>query len=198
MHNHGRSLQLVLITTGIQRWKNQLTSSVAKFLAELKLAGTMVAFLAATGCTADWFSSPLADVQSRTTSTSSGRADTREINAGIIFAGQASYLCLPLTELGLDGVHAASDVAALSTSCACVHASLVAYHRSSTQSEDALRLDFTPDEPTDREHRPAHLAVEVTLQLSSGSQRTLRVNLLETQLVASDPRTDSSEHDQGI
>jgi hypothetical protein len=135
---------------------------VAKFWAELKLAGTMVAFLAATGCHADWFSSPLAGVQSRTTSVSSERADLREIDAGIIFAGQAS---------------------------------LVGYHQSPSRIEDALRLDFTPDKPMDGEHRPAHLAVEITLQLRSGNTQTRTVNVLETLPVVLAPTSVRGELD---
>ncbi len=156
----------------------------------------MVAFLAATGCNANTFPSQLAGLQSGAASGNSELVHTREIDAGIIFAGQASYLCLPLTELGLDGVRSASDIATVTTSCECVQASLLSYHHSSSRVEEALRLDFTPDEPTDGAHRPSHLAVEVTLTLTAGSQRSLRLNVLETQAVVHAPTSNGSDHDQ--
>ena len=60
----------------------------------------MVAILAAAGCDADTFSSPLTNLssQSGTSVSSSVLTESREIDAGFIFAGQANYLCLPLTE----------------------------------------------------------------------------------------------------
>ncbi len=134
----------------------------------------------------------MAGLQSTSGSGDSELVQTREIDAGIIFAGQASYLCFPLTELGLDGVRSASNIAAVTTSCECVQASLLSYYFSSSRVEDALRLDFTPYEATDGAHRPSPLAVEVTLKLTGGGQRTLRLNV---QSVVHAPTSNGSDHD---
>ncbi len=150
----------------------------------------MVALLAAAGCGSDAFQSPLASLQAASSSSGSSlSAGSPVIDAGIIFAGQTNYRCLPLAELGLDGVSSASDIAEITTSCQCVTANLVGYHDSPSQIAEALRLDFAPSKSSAGQHVPAHLAVEVTLQLKSGSTRALTVNVLETQSTAVAPMT---------
>ena len=166
--------------------KNQLTSSQAHKLSgevvgRFRLAGLLMILFVAGGCQPVVSRSVLTSLSDASHAAGTD-AEACSIDAGIILAGQSSYLCWPLTQLGIDEVTAASDIVSLETSCACVRASLVAYYDSPSRVLHALRLDFTPESTTTGEEvRPAHLAVEVTLKLASGALHTLTVKVLETQ-----------------
>jgi hypothetical protein len=119
-------------------------------------------------------------------------ARSPEIDAGIVFTGQTNYYCLPLSKLRLDGIDSAIDIAEIKSSCDCVRASVVGYRHSPSQVKDALRIDFVPEDAASTEMIPAKLAVEITITTFAGIVRTLTVNVLDTQVVATYPSSSRS------
>ncbi|MEZ6153535.1 MAG: hypothetical protein R3C09_25830 [Pirellulaceae bacterium] len=107
------------------------------------------------------------------------------------FTGQTNYYCLPLSKLRLDGIDSAIDIAEIKSSCDCVRASVVGY-RHSPRMKDALRIDFVPEDAASTEMIPAKLAVEITITTFAGIVRTLTVNVLDTQVVATYPSSSRS------
>jgi hypothetical protein len=93
---------------------------------------------------------------------------------------KTAYCCMPLSELELDGIESAGDIANISTSCRCVRATIVGYLHSPSESRDALRIDFLPEKAA-AVSVPTRLVVEITITTTSGAARTLTVNVLETQ-----------------
>ncbi len=64
------------------------------------------------------------------------------IDAGITFADEASYLCIPLTRFGVGD---SEDVLSVETSCDCTQASIVSFNESAQRKSKALRLDFVSE-----------------------------------------------------
>jgi hypothetical protein len=104
------------------------------------------------------------------------------IDAGIVFADESSYLCFPLSSLG---IYQADSIEGMHSSCECIRPRLVRYLDHSREIVDAMRLDFVADgamtSNDDRQsYWPSLLSVELRLELASGNERTIRVNFLET------------------
>lgn len=86
-----------------------------------------------------------------------------KIDAGVIFAGESSYLCIPFERLGLSP---SAEVASVKTSCECVKGSVVSYQTPSRSEAQAIRLDFVPEvDDTHREFTPMLLSVQIELAM---------------------------------
>ena len=98
------------------------------------------------------------------------------IDAGIVFADEAKYLCVPLTQLGIAD---SDEVLSVNTSCECTHVSIVQFGKSSTTTARALRIDFRSETATsDSKQALSNLAVKVTLQLSNGHTAVATIQFL--------------------
>ena len=117
---------------------------------------------------------------------------SRSIDAGVVFADQANYLCIPLSRLGIS---TGDEVLEVRSSCDCTQPSIVAYHVTTTKSERALRIDFEPESTVPEstvpgstmpgsQAAPASLAVEVTLDLAGGRSTSATIQFLHTHLAA--------------
>ncbi len=102
----------------------------------------------------------------------------RSIDAGVVFADQANYLCVPLSRLGIS---TGDEVLAVKSSCECTRPSIVEYQETTTKSDRALRIDFEPEPTVPGSHAaPASLAVEVTLELAGGRSTSATIQFLHT------------------
>lgn len=133
--------------------------------------------LAAGGC-----GSPLglfADATIPATSQSSHiRSSSNRYDAGVLFANEASYLCLPLQKLGIDPAH---EILSVKSSCECVRPSMVRFLQRRSQKGFALRLDFVEDTKGQKEETsPSSLAVEIKLQFASGTEQSVTIQFLHT------------------
>lgn len=72
-------------------------------------------------------------------STSADGTQQFTIDAGVVFVDEATYRCIPLSELGVESV---DQIKSIETSCECLQPSTVGYHESSNAVDHALRLDF--------------------------------------------------------
>lgn len=110
-----------------------------------------------------------------------GSTASRSLDAGVVFADQANYLCIPLSRLGIS---TDDEVLEVRSSCECTQPSIVKYHDTTTKAGHALRIDFKP-EPViaASQASPANLAVEVTLELASGPSTTATIRFLHTSAV---------------
>ena len=108
--------------------------------------------------------------------TSNAQADRMEFDAGVIFAGESNYLCIPFERLGLAF---STQITSIETSCECVQGSVVSYLTPNKATAQAIRLDFAP-EPLleDSEFVPMLLSVQVALEIEGvKSKREFSVNL---------------------
>lgn len=108
-------------------------------------------------------------------------AVSSSIDAGIVFANQSSYICVPLAQIGV--MHS-DDVISVKSSCECVQPLIVEYLEAPAKVGRALRVDFIPElshsiAPT----APAKLAVEIILELDGGSKKTASIKFLHTTMV---------------
>ena len=99
-------------------------------------------------------------------------------DAGVLFANEESYLCLPLEKLGIDP---AQEIVSVTSSCECVRPSVVRYLQRRSQEGVALRLDFVEDtQRQEHETSPCSLAVEIKLQFASGTEQSVTIQFLHT------------------
>ncbi len=111
-----------------------------------------------------------------------GTTSSPSIDAGIMFADQANYLCVPLSRLGISS---ADEVLAVNSSCECTRPSIIEYQETRAQSARALRVDFEPEPGmAGSQAAPMNLAVEVSLELGAGRRATATIQFLHTQVVA--------------
>lgn len=98
------------------------------------------------------------------------------IDAGIVFANEESYLCVPLSRVGIMD---SDEVVSVQTSCDCTQASIVQFYKSSAETTRALRIDFTRDSATASTKRaPSNLSVEVTLLPHDGRVVTAKIQFM--------------------
>lgn len=98
------------------------------------------------------------------------------IDAGVVFADKANYLCIPLSRLGLTG----DDVVLSATSsCECIRPSIVTFHATSNTIGRALRVEFE-NKSDPNSSVPANLSVEVTLELERGALEVVMIQFLLT------------------
>ena len=88
---------------------------------------------------------------------------SHRVDAGIVFADQASYLCFPLDRFN---IASAKLVQNIESSCDCVVPSLVRYIGASGQMTDGLRIDFARESTGSSITSAALLGVELRLSLS--------------------------------
>jgi len=100
------------------------------------------------------------------------------IDAGIIFADEASYLCVPLRRLGIAD---SDEVLSVITSCECTDPSIVRFNESRNKVSRALYVKFAPESaiPT-VEPTPLNLGVVITLEMSSGQITSATIQFLHT------------------
>lgn len=108
---------------------------------------------------------------------SQSRRTAKKFDAGVVFANEASYLCIPLEKLGIDS---AQEILSIKSSCECVRPSAVRYVRQISQDGVALRLDFVKDSQTQDNSDPVSLAVSIKLQLASGIEHSVTIQFLHT------------------
>jgi len=106
----------------------------------------------------------------------SGRT-AKNFDAGVLFANEASYLCIPLERLGIGS---AQEILSIKSSCECVRPSAVRYVRQISQDGVALRLDFVKDSQAQDNMDPVSLAVTIKLQLASGIEQSVTIQFLHT------------------
>lgn len=63
-------------------------------------------------------------------------------DAGILFANESSYVCIPLEKLGID---IAKEIFSVKSSCQCVRPSVVRYRQRESVGGIALQLDFVEE-----------------------------------------------------
>ncbi|HAC92291.1 MAG TPA: hypothetical protein DCF63_16930 [Planctomycetaceae bacterium] len=104
------------------------------------------------------------------------------LDAGVVFADELSYLCVPLSRIG--GL-ATADILSMESSCDCVRPSLVRYLDSTGEEVGGLRLDFLREQGNKiisgtKPNNATILSVELKLNLRDSEERTLDVNFLQT------------------
>ncbi len=156
---------------------NKLTSSQAHKRRCFSVAIVVGLILAAGGC-----GSPLGLFADATIPAASplshvGNPSNR-YDAGVLFANEESYLCLPLEKLGIDP---AQEILSVKSSCECVRPSVVRFLQRGSQEGVALRLDFVEDTRGHAgETNPSSLAVEIKFQFASGTEQSVTIQFLHT------------------
>jgi hypothetical protein len=106
------------------------------------------------------------------------------VQAGVILADRAGYLCLPFERLGFDED---AEIVSLQSSCECVQPSLVGYLDVDGLERPAMLLLFVPEPGASEGDRAgagaARLGVSIEATLASGQTRSFRVDLLHTMAV---------------
>ena len=93
-----------------------------------------------------------------------------EIDAGVVFADEASYLCVPLSRFGISS---STEVQSVRTSCDCTPPPIVQFCDSTGKMERALRLDFAVELASDCANpTSSNLAFEVRYQLGGCDRRS--------------------------
>jgi len=120
------------------------------------------------------------------------------IDAGIIFADRASYLCLPFEKVGLP---TDASVVSIESSCDCVSPSLVTYANSESSQASGILLryvnesTFHGDDPKSLPALPpVNLRVVFVLTLAGGRSYEFTVSLMHTYLAQQ--TTADEEHPQ--
>ncbi len=113
--------------------------------------------------------------------TASAAYDHQSFDAGVIFASESSYLCIPFERLGLNS---SDQVAAIKTSCECVRGSAVSYLAPNKTVARALRFKFVPESRSDKSLSVvASLSVRVTIEMKGiGNHREFSINLIHSAL----------------
>lgn len=100
------------------------------------------------------------------------------IDAGILFADEASYVCVPLSRLGIAD---SDELLSVQSSCECVRPSLVYFDKFLGNTARAMRIDFRPGGTNaDSKHTPSNLAIEVTIKLANGKDKSASIRFLQT------------------
>ncbi len=98
-------------------------------------------------------------------------------DAGIVFANEASYVCIPLEKFR---INPAQEIVLIKSSCECVRPSVVRYLLQQKEEGVALRLDFVDDTKGQVEINPISLAVEIKFQFASGTEQSTTIQFLHT------------------
>ena len=142
------------------------------------LAGIVFLLGSFSGCQPSTAS--ITDSQNSTVAPVSESATTkREIDFGVIFVDEASYVAFPLADLGLDSDE---EIANLSSSCECVVPSVCDVQKSSQSTDRVLRFDFRKEtQPSESEaFHPQNLGVIVNVQYASGATKSVTFLMLHT------------------
>ena len=100
------------------------------------------------------------------------------IDAGIIFADEANYLCVPLTQFGIAG---SEEVLSVQSTCECSRPRIVNYLESSNRVSHAVRIDFERQTvATNSELMGANLVIEISFLFSSGKSTVGKIKFLNT------------------
>ena len=110
-------------------------------------------------------------------SLSDSRKASTVFDAGVLFANEASYLCIPLEKLGIDP---SQEIVSLKSSCECVRPSVIRYFKRQSQEGVALRLDFGDDSNGKDETSPTPLSVEIQFEFAVGAKQSVTIQLLHT------------------
>lgn len=118
-------------------------------------------------------------------------AEPLEFDAGILFADESNYLCIPFDRLGLTD---STQVASIATSCECVRGSVVSFLTPDEMVARAVRLDFAPEaQSLNSPFIPVALSVEVMIKIAGiEKQRVFWIDLVHTTLHSS-TRTSSAD-----
>ncbi len=108
---------------------------------------------------------------------SGSRKSASVFDAGILFANEANYVCIPFEELSIDP---AQEITSIKSSCECVRPSVVRYVQRQLQEGVALRLDFVDGSNGQDETSPKSLAVEIQFEFASGAKQLVTIQLLLT------------------
>ncbi len=104
-------------------------------------------------------------------------SSSNRYDAGVLFANEASYVCLPLEKFGIDP---AQEIVSVKSSCECVRPSVVRYLQLQSQEGFALRLDFIGDSKGQDEMSPISLAVEIQFEFADGAKQSASIQFLHT------------------
>ena len=100
------------------------------------------------------------------------------IDAGIVFADETSYLCIPFSRVG---VADRKDVLSVTTSCECTSASIVQFVDVNAQLANALRVDFTPESAASESQTAAvNLGIVITLRLANDRELTFMIKCVHS------------------
>ena len=131
------------------------------------------------------------DTPAAATSSSPAGATTTDrsaiIDAGVVLANRAGYLCLPLQQVGL---LPDDEIISLSSSCECIEPRVVEYRNSSNAVDRAVLLEYVnetegshSDSAADASDRTAaNLGVINGATLADGRRHEFTVSLLHTYL----------------
>jgi hypothetical protein len=115
--------------------------------------------------------------------TSALQLQNKKIDAGIVFADRAGYLCLPFTSVGLPSD---ARVISLTSSCDCVTPGTVEYIDANKNISQGILLEFDADSSPPSSMKkssgwaPVHLQVIVEVSLRDKSVHRFTVNLIHT------------------
>ncbi len=96
-------------------------------------------------------------------------------DAGVVFANEASYVCIPLEKLGID---VGEDIVSIKSSCECVRPSVVRYLKRKSVDGVAMRFDFAEESKAQVEPNPIALGVELTVQFANGGEQSVMIQFL--------------------
>lgn len=109
-------------------------------------------------------------------SSPSGGAVLTQLDAGIIFGDEPSYLCFSIDRFGLRSAAQIRDVV---SSCECVRPSIVEYRNAASERASAIRFDFLSEDGV-ADTSVSSLAVNISLALTSGETRQFTLQFLHT------------------
>jgi hypothetical protein len=110
----------------------------------------------------------------------SADADTVKWYAGILLPLESTAVTFPLDA---PGVHRASDIASVSTSCDCINAAPREFIDMSGERQVAIRLESTTENLVDTPNgRTASLAVMISVLLTTGHLLERHVHLIITDI----------------
>ncbi len=107
------------------------------------------------------------------------RPSSTFFDAGILFANETSYLCIPFEKLGIES---GKEIVSIKSSCECVRPSVVHYLLRKSEEGIALRLDFVEveDWKSQVEVNPNSLGVKIEFQFASGTEQSVTIQFLQT------------------
>ncbi len=103
------------------------------------------------------------------------------IDGGIVFADEASYMCVPLSRMGIGEL---DEVLSVKSSCECADPTIVRFEEASRNVARALHLKFAPElAMLNAGVAPSNLGVVIKLELSSGRTASATIQFLHTKQV---------------
>lgn len=112
------------------------------------------------------------------------------IDAGVIFASEASYICVPLSQIGVED---AGHIQRIESSCDCVRPIVTQFVDQNGRIVSALRLDFAPEgrnSPSVDQVAPVDL-LSVELTFSTVDLAVMKVNVNFLYAYAKFPHVDN-------